>query len=378
MKFTLITNDIYSVLNFRFDLLNTIQEKGSVVYIFAPNIYEEPEVSQILKEKGFILIPIFMDRAGTNPIADFRTIFSIFRQLKKIKPDIVFSYTIKPVIYGSIAAFMVGIRNINALICGLGNMFHDGAESKFSVVGNIVNTLYTFALNKCKTVFFQNPDDLDLLSRFRILKDTNKSVLVNGSGINLEKFPITSLKLTETGKPKPSFIMVARLLRYKGVCEFVEAARILHDKYPHSEFHLVGGCDENPASISESELNEWSSSKFIKCWGRLSDVRPALKEANVFVLPSYYREGVPRSILEAMSMGKVIVTTDNVGCRETVEIGKNGLLVEPKNVDSLVAALETLILKPEFMLDMSSYSRFLAEQKYDVRKVNESMIRCML
>lgn len=374
MKFVIISNDIFTVLNFRFDFIKKIQTMNNEVYILAPNIEEEAQVCETLEKNGFIIRKIFMDRAGTNPISDIRTIQSIYHALKEINPDIVFSYTIKPVIYGTIAASILGVSNIYALICGLGNMFQDIKKDKFNFVNYIVNKLYKVALCRCNKVFFQNHDDLDLLYSLKILDNKNKGVVVNGSGINLNKFTIDALKCDGQGNIKASFIMVARLLRYKGVYEYVEAARILKRKYPNAEFHLVGDRDENPASISSVDLKAWTESEFIKCWGRLQDVRPALQQANIFVLPSYYREGIPRSILEAMSMGKAIITTDNVGCRETVEEGKNGYLVQPKDVNSLVLALEKLILQPKLIKEMAKYSRILAEQKFDVTKINQSMI----
>lgn len=374
MKFVLVSNDIYSVLNFRFDFIQQIKKMGHTVYILAPNLDQEPEVSKKLLQSGFILEKISMDRAGTNPISDLQTIYSIYKTLKKIQADIVFSYTIKPVIYGSIAASLLGIKKIFVLICGLGNMFQDGKDAKFSIVSTIVNQLYTLALDRCTKVFFQNQDDYELLHSFGILRDPSKGVIVNGSGINLSRFNVDPLKLDSNGNVIPSFIMVARLLTYKGVLEYVEAAKILKTRYPFAEFHLVGDRDENPASITQQDFDSWKSSNFIQCWGRLQDVRPALGQANVFVLPSYYREGIPRSILEAMSMGKAIVTTDNVGCRETVEIGKNGYLVKPKDVESLVAALQQLIEQPNLIRDMGLCSRKLAEDKFDVVKVNHSMV----
>lgn len=377
MKFVIVSNDIFTVINFRLDLIKSIKCKGYDVYILAPNLAEHPNIVQQLENNGFIVQSIYMDRAGTSPINDFRTIVSIFGKLKKINPDIVFNYTIKPVIYGTIAAHLCGISKIYSLICGLGNSFQEGKNGNNSIVSLILKKLYRFSLDKCACVFFQNKDDLNLLNHFNILKDVNKGVIVNGSGIDLKKFEYEDLKIGIEGKPAQSFIMVARLLKYKGVIEYIEAAKFLKDKYPFAEFHLVGDIDQNPASITKNELSEWENSDFIHCWGKLTDVRPALQQANIFVLPSYYREGIPRSILEAMSMGKAIITTDNVGCRETVENGKNGLLVEVKSVDSLINAMEKLIKNPLLIEEMAIYSRKLAEQKFDVHKVNESMLSNM-
>ena len=257
-----------------------------------------------------------LKRTGLNPLADYRFLRFFTRFLKAERPDLMFSYTIKSVIYGSLAAHRAGVPRIFALMTGLGYAFTDG-NLKQRLVGRVARALYRRALPHNDAVFFQNPDDLQLFLDLGLLRDARRAVRVNGSGVDLERFGF---------QPPPSgppvFLLVARLLRDKGIVEYAEAARLLKPRHPQARFQLVGPHDANPSAISRQQLDAWRSEGIIEYPGATDDVRPFLAGAGVFVLPSY-REGTPMSVLEAMAVGRPIVTTDVPGCRETVVPGGN-------------------------------------------------------
>ena len=219
-------------------------------------------------------------------------------------------------------------------------------------------------------VFFQNSDDEQLFRQLNILTPMQNSAIVNGSGVNTKTF--AQVPLPAVNGHAVNFLFIARLLNDKGVQEYAAAARIIKAKYPEAIFHIVGYLDSNPSSISQAELDSWIEDGTIQYWGRLSDVRPAIEAAHVFVLPSY-REGTPRTVLESMSMGRAIITTNAPGCRQTVEVNRNGFLVEVKAVEGLADAMEKFITQPALIQTMGQASREIAETKYDVEIVNQFM-----
>lgn len=374
MKFVLVSNNLTSVKNFRCDLLLDIQKKGYEVHILAPDFLNFTADKDFLENRGFILHEIKLSRTGTNPISDFTTLLNIYQILKSIQADIVLSYTIKPVIYGTIAAHLAKVPKKFALISGLGFAFQDHTDAKKSgLITQIINNLYKIALKKTTKVFFQNTDDQALLTKLGILTSNIPSVVVNGSGVNTEYYYHAPLNKHENGQFEISFLMVARLLKDKGIREYFEAAKIIKKQYPEVIFNLAGGLDENPTAISKDDLDVVVNAKVINYLGKLSDVRSAIVQSNIFVLPSY-REGVPRSTLEAMSMGRSVITTNAPGCKETVVDNINGFLVDVQSVDALVSAMLKFIEHPELMNVMGLNSRNMAVDKYDVIKVNDHMI----
>lgn len=373
-KFLIFSSYLPSVLNFRGDLISSIADKGYEIHIIAPDLQEYLDDQNKLIEQGYYVHSIPMQRVGTNPVADIETLVAVFRLLRKIKPTYILSYTIKPVIYGTLAASLARVPNRYALITGLGYAFQDTEETNHkSLFKRIIKELYQRSLSKASKVFFQNPDDLQLFKELGLLQSDTPAVVVNGSGVNMSKFDVTSLPHDDAGCTKPSFLLIARLLNDKGIIEYVEAARKIKHQYPEVEFHLVGGLFDNPAAISQQQLDAWLKEELFTYWGKVKDVRPAISKNSVYVLPSY-REGTPRTVLEAMSMGRAIITTDAPGCRETVVDGKNGFLVPVRNVDALVQAMLRFIEQPELMQQMGQHSREIVEEKYDVHKVNAHMI----
>ncbi|MFW2006902.1 glycosyltransferase family 4 protein [Acinetobacter baumannii] len=370
----MISSFLPSVLNFRGKLLEAIHHQGHEIHIIAPDLELFQSEMDKLKSLGYSVYAVEMQRTGTNPIADIKTLFEIYKITKKIKPDYVLSYTIKPVIYGMLAAYLAKVPNRFSLITGLGYAFQNiDNTSKRSTFQKIVHWLYKQALIRSSKVFFQNPDDLALFQQLNLLSNKVPAVVVNGSGVNVTDFEVVSLPCALNGEVKVSFLLIARLLQDKGIREYVEAAKLIKKEYPQIEYNLVGWIDENPTAIKQQELDSWIDEKIIKYWGKLSDVRPAISESSIYVLPSY-REGTPRTVLEAMSMGRAIITTDAPGCRETVEHNGNGYLVEVKSVTSLEAAMRKFIQNPELAEIMGTRSREIALHKYDVDRVNHHMM----
>lgn len=373
MKFLMICSYLPSALNFRGKLLEAIHAQGYEIHVFAPDLTDFPDELKQLQQLGYQVHGIPMQRAGTNPLADLKLLQTLYQMIRQIQPDMVLSYTIKPVIYGTLAAWLARVPQRFALITGLGYAFQNIESGKRSFFQKLVHGLYAQALKHAHKVFFQNPDDLKLFQQMHLLDSNKPTVVVNGSGVNVQDFELMPLPLNEDGQVKASFLLIARLLGDKGVREYAEAARIIKAQYPETEFHLVGWIDDNPSAISQAELDTWVQEKTVKYWGKLSDVRPAIAASSVYVLPSY-REGTPRTVLEAMAMGRAVITTDAPGCRETVSNGVNGYLVGVKSVDDLVQSMQYFIEDPQLITYMGQRSREMALNKYDVHQVNRHML----
>ena len=373
MKFLMICSYLPSALNFRGKLLEAIQAKGYEIHVFAPYLTDFADELNQLQQLGYQVHEIPMQRTGTNPIKDLNTLMEMYRLIRQIQPDVVLCYTIKPVIYGTLAAWLARVPKRFALITGLGYAFQNVESGKRSLFQKMVYGLYGYALKHADKVFFQNPDDLKLFQDMHLLEANKPTVVVNGSGVNVQNFEVMPLPLNAQGQVKASFLLIARLLGDKGVREYAGAARIIKAKYPETEFHLVGWIDDNPSAISQAELDTWVSEKTVNYWGKLSDVRPAIAASSVYVLPSY-REGTPRTVLEAMAMGRAVITTDAPGCRETVSNGVNGYLVGVKSVDDLVQTMQYFVEDPKLITYMGQRSREIVLNKYDVHQVNKHMM----
>lgn len=357
-----------SVTTFRGPLIRALCESGAEVAVGAPGVDELPQLRGELASLGVALHDIPLQRAGTNPFADIGLLLSLFKLMRTVRPTITLPYTIKPVIYGTIAAWLARVPRRYALVTGLGYAF---TGTRQGLVTRLVRMLYRFALRRTHKVFFQNPDDERLFRQLGLLPANIPSVVVNGSGVDFAQFPVNPLPAGA-----PVFLMIARLLGDKGVREYAEAARRIKRADPGVRFQLVGWIDSNPDAIAQSELDAWIADGTLEFLGKLDDVRPAIAASTVYVLPSY-REGTPRTVLEAMAMGRPIITTDAPGCRETVIDGDNGFLVPVQSVDALVEAMLKFIEDPALAARMGRRSREIAEDKYDVHKVNAVMLREM-
>lgn len=371
MVYLVIAGYAPSLIGFRGPLISALQEKGMHVHVAAPDLLLGDAVRVQLEAKGLVVHNIPLQRTGTNPLRDFRSLWSLWRLLRRVQPHYLLSYTVKPVIYGTLAAWLAGVPHRFALITGLGYAFMEqssGSGPKRGRVKALVQSLYFHALAKAHKVFFQNPDDEAVFRRLGLLPPAVPSVVVNGSGVDVTAYAVA---------PQPAtgmqFLLIARLLGDKGVREYAEAARRIRATNPSVHFALVGWIDSNPDSISQQELDRWVNEGTVNYLGRLSDVRPAIACSHVYVLPSY-REGTPRTVLEAMAMGRAVITTDAPGCKETVVDGHNGFLVPVKSVDALEQAMLKFVNDPSLVTRMGNRSRRVAEEKYDVHKVNAVML----
>jgi len=367
-KFLLVASFADSVLKFRGALISTLLGQGIVVHVAVPGLSEHPSIREELEGIGAKTHDIPLTRTGTNPVSDLRLLWCLYRLMVRVRPDTVMGYTIKPVIFGSLAAWLAKVPHRYALITGLGFAFTGGRSG---LLTRLIHQLYRVALSKTEKVFFQNSDDQSLFHERGILPMLTPSVVVNGSGVDLSEF---ESKVLPTGVLR--FLMIGRLLGDKGVREYANAAQSIKAANPAIQFCLAGWIDENPDAISQAEIDAWTGQGCVEFFGRLEDVRPAVADASVYVLPSY-REGTPRTVLEAMAMGRAIITTDAPGCRETVIEGENGFLVPIKSATSLIDAMQKFIDDPQLVQRMGKRSREIAEDKYDVHKVNAVMLREM-
>lgn len=358
-----------SLVNFRGPLMRAMVERGHRVVAIAPRALAV--VIDTLAAMGVEYRDVPLKGAGMRVDQDLRAVCALTAMFRELRPDMVLSYTIKPVIYGLLAARLAGVPRRFAMITGLGYTFIGGGL-RAQLAGTAARCLYRLSLRGADRVFFQNPDDRTLFEELRLVRGSEQAVMISGSGVDLDAFRPVPLP---TGRP--SFLLIARFLREKGIREYVDAARQVRAKYPQATFHLVGWLDKgNPAAISERELRSWIADGVVRYHGQLDDVRPAIAAASVYVLPSY-REGTPRSVLEAMAMGRPIVTTDAPGCRATVTHGVNGYLVPVKDAVALAQAMERFVEEPGLIAAMGRESRRIAEEKYDVHRVNGIILEAM-
>jgi len=336
------------------------------VLALAPDIDEETAAT--LREMEIDPISIPLGRASLNPVATFASGRALEKILQQLRPDVVIAYTIKPIVLGGPAAKAAGAERFVPLVTGLGYAFTGGLEPKRLLSRVVASVMYRRAFAKADMAIFQNPDDLADFRRMRLLPQCLPVGLVAGSGVDVSHFAPVPIPSGD-----PSFLMIARLLGDKGVREFARAAARLKAIHPEVRVSLAGWIDTSPDAISAAELEAFKRGG-VEYLGRLEDVRPAIAAHQVYVLPSY-REGTPRSVLEAMAIGRAIITSDAPGCRETVVPDVNGLLVPPRDADSLFEAMRRFVHAPELASTFGAASRSLAEERFDVHRVNADVIR---
>ncbi|MBC8738384.1 glycosyltransferase family 4 protein [Paraburkholderia sp. UCT31] len=336
LRITLVCNTAWAIYTYRQGLIRTLIGRGVDVTVLAPR----DRTFELLAAMGCRCIELPMASKGTSPGEDLRTLVALYRQYRTIRPHVVFHYTIKPNIYGSIAAKLAGVQSV-AVTTGLGYVF-----IQHSRAAQIAKRLYRFAFRFPREVWFLNRDDQAAFIDGKLLVHPERARLLHGEGVDLDQFAFTPLR----ERAQFRFVLIGRLLWDKGVGEYVEAARQLRARYRHARFQLLGpvGVD-NPSAITRDEVAAWEQEGVIEYLGEAHDVRPFIADADCVVLPSY-REGVPRTLMEASAMGRPIVATDVPGCREVVADGVNGLLCEARNAQSLAASLAR-------MLDMSGAER---------------------
>ncbi|MFL5729278.1 MAG: glycosyltransferase family 4 protein [Cytophagaceae bacterium] len=351
MRIVITVNSSWNIYNFRMGLIDVLRKEGHEVLALAPYDQYAPKLEQM----GIPCFPLKMDNKGSNPLKDAGLTIQLYRQYKKLRPDVILQYTIKPNIYGSVAARMLGIPVINN-VSGLGTVFlHD------NIVSRIAIRMYRFAFRFPRKVFFQNEDDRMLFLEKKIVKQSITGILP-GSGIDLDKFPVRIYRKNEPFV----FLMVARLLYDKGVVEYAEAGKILKEKGRRVRLRILGSMDtESGLGIPASKMGEWQQKGYIEFGGFSDGIREEMEKADVVVLPSY-REGTPRTLLEAASMGIPLVTTDVPGCREVVSEGKNGYLCAPANAVELAEKMEKILnLNADQFAAMGRQSREIASTKFD-------------
>ncbi len=365
MKFMLISPKNRTVYNFRGDLIKEIQKSGYDVIVTGPN---EDNLDKI-KALGVEFKKIDLDKNSVGIFNNIKYYLELKKLLKNEKPDIVLSYTIKPVIFGSLAAKKANIDKIYSLITGLGQVYATN-DLKTKIIRFICGIAYKRVFKYNKKIIFQNKDDLnECVSRKYLLKE--KCEVVDGSGVNLERFRKTELPKGNT------FLMVSRMLKTKGVQEYLEAARIVKMKYPETKFLYVGSTENMSSYVKKEEVDKYINAGIIEYCEQTEDVPSMIMKSTVFVLPSYYREGIPRTLLEALAMARPIITTDSIGCRETVKDGKNGFLIPVRNVNALEEKMIYMIEHREELEKMAEESYEYCKERFDVNIINKKMLEIM-
>lgn len=356
-----------SVLLFRGPLIQALLRRGWEVVLATPDLPEE--AARTLASWGVRVERYRLSRTGVNPLADLATLCDLARLLLRLKPRAVLTFQHKPNVYGLLAAALAAVPVRGAVVEGLGFAFTPGQEGfRKRAVRQVLALLYRLSFSRASKVFFLNPDDLAEF-RCRGLLPKGRAVLLGGIGVPLEEWPPAPPHLNPF-----TFTLIARLLAEKGVREFAEAARKVKAKHPEARFLLIGPLDTNPGAVPEAEVRGWVEEGVLEWVPWTEDVRPYLRRTSVYVLPSYYREGVPRSTQEAMAMARPVITTDAPGCRETVEHGVNAFLVPPRNPGALAEAMEVFLREPGLVEKMGRESRRMAEERFDAHKQAERLM----
>ena len=353
-----------SLINFRGELVKTFVDNDYKVTTMAAQT--EPAIESRLAKMGVDFKSFPVQRNGLNPVADLKTLTVLRKTFQSLKPDVVLAYTIKPVVWGGLASRTVPSARFYALITGLGFAFQEGSLKR-KLLSQLVTILYRIALKHADQVIFQNPDDLaEFVSRNIV--PASKCALVNGSGVDIGLYTHSPIH-----SGSPVFLSIGRLLGEKGFREYAHAAQIVKLKYPDAIFQLLGPEDPSPDGIPLAEVEQWHKQGKIEYLGSTNDVRPYLQNCHIYVLPSYH-EGMPRTVLEAMAIGRPILTTDVPGCRETVITGENGYLAPKADAEALAECMIWFIENRVQWDRMGNRSRELAEEKYDVHKVNSEIM----
>lgn len=360
MRFILVSPKNRTAYNFRGDLIKRIISCGYEVIVTGPNRVGVKKIEAL----GARFVEIPMNKNVVNPKEDLKYQKALYELFKKEKPDVVLGYTSKPVIYGSIAAKKAGVPHKVAMITGLGYAF-TAQTKKAKAIRAVMSVLYKKALNCADTVIFQNPDDREQFVSSGLVK-SEKCRVVNGSGVNTNRFSVADYP------DKITFFMLSRVMYSKGIREYLRACELVKEKHPEVRFMLLGACENIQDSLSKEDLAPYVEKGIIEHFGETDRVEDYYKQCSVYVLPSY-REGTPRTVLEAMSMGRAIITTDAPGCRETVIDGKTGFLVPVKNAEAVAEKMTEFIENPELIKTLGAASAEYAREKFSVDKVNDDM-----
>lgn len=368
MNVAILGNQARAMVNFWSVLINRLRAEGHSVLCVIPAGDEEGDSA--LRALGVRVRHYPLDRKGLNPLRDAATAAALFRIFREERPDKLFCFTIKPVIYGAPAARLAGVRDRYAMITGLGYMFEADSTLK-RILNKVAVLLYRFALWCVDTVFFQNEEDRKVFEHNHIVPAGTHIAMSRGTGVALDHFGEAPPVMDP-----PTFILVGRLLEAKGLNEYAAAARMLKARHPQARFRVLGPPEQGLGSVSMQVMQQWQDEGIIEYMGQTRDVRPYLRDASVVVLPSW-REGTPCSIMEGMSMGRASVVTDAPGCREVVQHGVNGFMVPLRDPKALADAMERFIVEPELIARMGKAGRRLAEDEFDAEKVSEHILKVM-
>ena len=370
-RLVIVSHHAVDLLKFRGLLIRDLVAAGVAVWCLAPD-YDAATRAE-LAALGAESVDYRLQRTGMNPVRDLAAVVGLVRVLRRLAPDIVFSFSTKPMVYGTLAAWAAGVPRRVAMVEGAGYVFTPTAGRpgwRRRMLRRAVAGLYRVALRRAHRVVFLNPDDRrEFVERGLVAPE--RTWLLGGIGVDLTVW-IPAPPVTEP----MTFLLVGRLLREKGIAEFAEAARLVRDTHPGARFVLLGGLDANPGALSREQVESWVDEGLL-AWPGYVPVRPWLARASVFVLPSY-REGVPLSTQEAMAMGRPVITTDVPGCRETVCDGVNGYVVPPRDAPALAAAMRRFLDDPAQVAVMGCASRQRAEACFDVRQINQKLSAWLL
>ena len=368
-KTVILGNQAAAVAGFWLPLIRRLREKGEPLAVVPfPETERDREAASRLAEAGATLRWYPLERKGLNPLHDMRSLMALFSIFRAEAPDVVFSTTIKPVIWGNFAARMAGVPHRYSMITGLGFAFEGDTPVKRALT-KLASTLYRRALAGASGVFFQNKADEETFFRLNIVKaDAPTRLFSSGTGVDTLRFAPVPLP-----EGAPVFLMVARLLEAKGIREYAQAAAILKARHPEARFLLLGPPETGPGAISADEVKAFEAVDYV---GEAADVRPWIARASVLALPSW-REGVPCSLMEGMAMGRCAVATDVPGCRDLVQEGENGLLAKVRNPESLAAVMERLITEPGLVAALGNKARALMVERYDARHTANAIAEAM-
>ncbi len=354
-----------SLTIFRGDLIRSLVGAGHEVTAMATPA-ENAQIEHI-EALGARFRSYPVRRSGLNPLTDIVTLFALRKAFRELDPDVVLAYTIKPIIWSGIAIGRLSKTRFFALVTGLGFAFQ-GRTLFHRILRSVATFLYRTALRRAEAVIFQNIDNQKTFIELEIVSQS-KTYVVNGSGVDTNRFARVAFS-----PGPPTFLLIARLLSEKGLREYAAAARLLKERHPEAICQLVGPLDPSPDGITLEEITDWQTRGDIRYLGDTRDVRPYIAGCDIYVLPSYH-EGMPRTVLEAMAMGRPILTTDVPGCRETVEPGTNGYLVPKGDANALAERMSWFIEHADQWESMGQASRRMAEQRFDVRRINQEMMR---
>ncbi|WP_158599013.1 glycosyltransferase family 4 protein [Rhodophyticola porphyridii] len=360
----------YSLVNFRLDLMRKIVELGHEVIAVAPEF--DAETVATLSSHGIRTRTVPMERTGTRPVMDLRTIIALVRIFREEAPDLVLPYTMKPIVYGSLAARIAGVPECYPLFTGLGYLFAGDLDTRRRLLRSVSIALHRVGLRKVTAAFCYNDAELKDIRHFRLIPSTVSLVKVPGSGIDTMRFLPEPIP-----EAAPRFLFVGRLLRSKGLDVLATAVRLLRTQGHDVTVDLLGPEDSNPDAVDRATLDAWTKEGLFRPLGAVRDVQPVFAQSSVFVLPTKLREGVPRTILEAMACGRPVITTDAPGCGETITDGVSGWVVPQNDPEALATAMLNFIKAPESIAEMGLAARAEVCRNNDVRRVNALLVKHM-